>query len=74
MLISGSLQLWIEKEKFTLREGDSFAIPRNAMRRFANPDPRTPAVLVWSIAYFQDNKGLARAASAPSLADAVETI
>jgi len=74
VLISGSLQLWIEKEKFTLREGDSFAIPRNAMRRFANPDPRTPAVLVWSIAYFQDNKGLARAASAPSLADAVETI
>lgn len=74
VVISGSLQLWIEKEKFSLREGDSFAIPRNAMRRFVNPDPRTPAVLVWSIAYFSDSKTLARPASLPSFADAAEPI
>lgn len=60
ILVSGALHLWIGKQKLILREGDSFAIPRDAMRRFVNPDPRAPSVLVWSIAYFSRPADLKR--------------
>src|SRR5215469_4567753 len=49
MVLSGRLELWIEKRHFLLREGDSFSIPANAKRRFSNPDTRRPTQLLWAV-------------------------
>lgn len=70
VLLSGALHLWIGKQKLVLREGDSFAIPRDAMRRFVNPDPRAPSILVWSIAYFGRAADVKRALGTAQLATA----
>lgn len=70
ILLSGALHLWVGKQKMVLREGDSFAIPRDAMRRFVNPDPRAPSILVWSIAYFSRLAEVKRAIAPAQLATA----
>ena len=49
VVLSGRLALWIEKGHFLLREGDSFSVPANARRRFANPDSRRPTQLLWAV-------------------------
>ena len=49
MVLSGRLALWIDKRHFLLREGDSFSVPANAKRRFANPDPHRPTQLLWAV-------------------------
>jgi len=50
-VVSGRLDLWLNGRSFVLRSGDSFTIPPNCLRRYANADPREPVELVWSIAY-----------------------
>lgn len=49
MVLSGRLELWIEKRHFLLREGDSFSVPAHAKRRFSNPDSRRPTQLLWAV-------------------------
>ncbi|MBU2890338.1 MULTISPECIES: helix-turn-helix domain-containing protein [Celeribacter] len=46
-MISGTLELWIDGEKFTVSAGDSFRI-RGDSYRWANPYD-TPAIAVWVI-------------------------
>jgi transcriptional regulator with XRE-family HTH domain len=50
LVLSGQLLLWIEDRHFLLKEGDSFSVPANAPRRFANPDPQQRTKLLWSVA------------------------
>jgi len=50
VVLSGQLLLWVEDHHFVLKAGDSFAVPANARRRFANPDPYQPAELLWPVA------------------------
>lgn len=50
-VVSGLLDLWLNGRSFTLRGGDSFSIPPNCLRKYANSDPKHPVELVWSIAY-----------------------
>jgi transcriptional regulator with XRE-family HTH domain len=50
VVLSGQLLLWIEDHHFVLKTGDSFAVPANARRRFANPDPYQPTELLWAVA------------------------
>jgi transcriptional regulator with XRE-family HTH domain len=55
-VLSGQLQLRIQDETFSLREGDSFLIPANVPRWFSNPDMSRPTTLVWAVA-----RGVAKA-------------
>jgi transcriptional regulator with XRE-family HTH domain len=50
LVLSGQLLLWIEDRHFLLKQGDSFAVPANAPRRFANPDPQQRTQILWSVA------------------------
>jgi quercetin dioxygenase-like cupin family protein len=50
VVLSGQLLLWIEDRHFLLKEGDSFSVPANAQRRFANPDPHQRTELLWAVA------------------------
>ena len=47
-LVSGQLDVWLDGEKFTLAQGDSFRM-RGQRFRWANPYD-TPAVAIWIIA------------------------
>jgi len=49
IVLSGRLELWVEKRHFLLCEGDSFSVPANAKRRFSNPDSRRPTRLLWAV-------------------------
>ena len=46
-LASGTLELWLEDEKFTIHAGDSFRI-RGESYRWANPSDE-PAIAIWVI-------------------------
>jgi transcriptional regulator with XRE-family HTH domain len=50
LVLSGQLLLWVEDRQFLLKPGDSFAVPANAQRRFANPGPQQLTKLLWSVA------------------------
>ena len=45
-LTSGVLELWIDREYFYLKEGDSIYIPRGKLRRFNNPLETTTKMIV----------------------------
>ena len=47
-LVTGQLDVWLDGEKFTLAQGDSFRM-RGQRFRWANPYPH-PAVAIWIIA------------------------
>ena len=46
-MVSGKLDVWLGREKFTVATGDSFRV-RGETLRWANPYD-TPAVAVWVI-------------------------
>jgi len=50
-VVSGRLNLWLNGRSFVLRDGDSFSIPPNCLRKYANADASQAVELVWSIAY-----------------------
>lgn len=46
LVLSGVLELHVDGEKFTLRAGDSFGLPREGTHRCFNPTTE-PAVVLW---------------------------
>lgn len=49
LVLAGTLELWVEDRRFTLREGDSFGFESHRPHRFANPGTETTKVL-WVVA------------------------
>lgn len=47
-LLSGSLELWVDNEKYRLDEGDSFTFASTRPHRYRNPGPGTTRV-IWAI-------------------------
>ncbi|THF83365.1 MAG: cupin domain-containing protein [Sulfitobacter sp. SK025] len=47
-VMSGNFEIWIDNEKFTLGEGDSFSFPSNKPHRYRNPGDGV-AVVVWAM-------------------------
>lgn len=48
LLLSGSLELWVDEGRYRLEEGDSFAFASSRPHRYRNPGPGTARV-VWAI-------------------------
>jgi transcriptional regulator with XRE-family HTH domain len=48
LVLSGTLELTIGDDVFTLREGDSFSFPSDKMHKFANPSGTDDTVVVWA--------------------------
>lgn len=48
VVISGELDLWIDKEKFRLGKGDSFNFPSTTPHRYRNPG-KTETLVIWAI-------------------------
>ena len=55
-VLTGRLDLWLEAQSFSLRSGDSFAIPGQTPRRYGNPDRFEITQLIWSIAYTRSSQ------------------
>ncbi|MCQ9615611.1 cupin domain-containing protein [Paenalcaligenes niemegkensis] len=47
-VLEGEMMLWLEKEKFIIRTGDSFRIPATMPHQFKNT-AKTPCTLLWII-------------------------
>ncbi|WP_045835493.1 cupin domain-containing protein [Hyphomicrobium sp. 99] len=48
LVLTGSLELWIGEQSFTLKEGDSFSFPSTKPHRYRNPG-NVETVVVWAI-------------------------
>jgi transcriptional regulator with XRE-family HTH domain len=47
LILRGTLELWIDEEKFVLSEGDSYKFSRSSTYHSRNPSPTDPTVIVW---------------------------
>ncbi|CCB66801.1 MULTISPECIES: cupin domain-containing protein [unclassified Hyphomicrobium] len=48
LVLSGSFELWIGEQHFTLQAGDSFSFPSTTPHRYSNPGD-VEAVVIWAI-------------------------
>ncbi len=48
IILSGELELWIDDERFVLKEGDSFSFSSTRPHRYLNPGDRE-TVVIWAI-------------------------
>lgn len=48
LVLSGTLELTIDDDVFTLREGDSFSFPSDRPHKFANPSETDDTIVVWA--------------------------
>ena len=48
LVVAGELELWVDEERYLLREGDSFAFASTRPHRYRNPGWATARV-VWAV-------------------------
>ncbi|MBN9045536.1 MAG: helix-turn-helix transcriptional regulator [Rhizobiales bacterium] len=46
-ILKGTLELWIDEEKFVLNEGDSYRFSRSSTYHSRNPSLAEPTVIIW---------------------------